>query len=114
LIFLLSLHNQTSKKKGQSRAGNHLRALHASLDLFEVISILLSAPPSEMVTMATNGNGATAAFTPVLTAMSTMRDGQREQKKAAHQFLESFQKSVSHRNDNLAPSVGRPQGLQFA
>ncbi|PMD20060.1 ARM repeat-containing protein [Hyaloscypha hepaticicola] len=47
-----------------------------------------------MVTMATNGNSATAAFTPVLTAMSTMRDGQREQKKAAHQFLESFQKSA--------------------
>lgn len=44
--------------------------------------------------MATNGNSATAAFTPVLTAMSTMRDGQREQKKAAHQFLESFQKSA--------------------
>ncbi|PMD47278.1 ARM repeat-containing protein [Hyaloscypha variabilis F] len=47
-----------------------------------------------MVTMATNVNGATAAFTPVLTAMSTMRDGQREQKKAAHQYLESFQKSA--------------------
>jgi transportin-3 len=47
-----------------------------------------------MVTMTSNGNGATVAFTPVLTAMSTMRDGQREQKKAAHQYLESFQKSV--------------------
>jgi transportin-3 len=47
-----------------------------------------------MVTMASNSNGATVAFTPVLTAMSTMRDGQREQKKAAHQYLENFQKSV--------------------
>jgi hypothetical protein len=44
--------------------------------------------------MATNGNGPQQEFTPVLTAMSTMRDGQREQKKAAHQFLENFQKSV--------------------
>ncbi|KAG9234962.1 armadillo-type protein [Amylocarpus encephaloides] len=34
------------------------------------------------------------AFSPVLTAMSTMRTGQREQKKAAHVFLESFQKST--------------------
>ncbi|CAG8952472.1 hypothetical protein HYFRA_00001219 [Hymenoscyphus fraxineus] len=33
------------------------------------------------------------AFAPVLTAMTTMRDGEREQKKQAHQFLESFQKS---------------------
>ncbi|TVY47973.1 Uncharacterized protein LOCC1_G002611 [Lachnellula occidentalis] len=35
-----------------------------------------------------------AAHAPVLTAMATMRDGQREQKKAAHQYLESFQKST--------------------
>jgi len=54
-----------------------------------------------MVTMATNGTGATAAFTPVLAAMSTMRDGQREQKKAAHQFLESFQKSVGYESTNM-------------
>lgn len=43
--------------------------------------------------MATNG-GAAVGFAPVLTAMATMRDGQREQKKAAHHFLETFQKSV--------------------
>ncbi|KAF4630566.1 hypothetical protein G7Y89_g7573 [Cudoniella acicularis] len=43
--------------------------------------------------MATNGSSPEQAFAPVLTAMSTMRDGQREQKKAAHQFLENFQKS---------------------
>jgi hypothetical protein len=43
--------------------------------------------------MATNGSAA-VGFAPVLTAMATMRDGQREQKKAAHHFLETFQKSV--------------------
>jgi transportin-3 len=58
-----------------------------------------------MVTMASNGTGVTAGFAPVLTAMSTMRDGQREQKKAAHQFLESFQKSVGHQNNKLAPTA---------
>lgn len=47
-----------------------------------------------MVAMAQNGSTTAVAFAPVLTAMSTMRDGQREQKKAAHQYLESFQKSV--------------------
>lgn len=47
-----------------------------------------------MVAMAQNGSATAVAFAPVLTAMSTMRDGQREQKKAAHQYLESFQKSV--------------------
>jgi hypothetical protein len=47
-----------------------------------------------MVVMAANGNGAEQAYTPVLTAMSTMRDGMREQKEAAHVYLESFQKSV--------------------
>lgn len=46
-----------------------------------------------MVAMAQNGSTTAVAFAPVLTAMSTMRDGQREQKKAAHQYLESFQKS---------------------
>ncbi|RDW92098.1 hypothetical protein BP5796_01492 [Coleophoma crateriformis] len=44
--------------------------------------------------MATNGTGTQQAFEPVLAAMATMRDGQREQKKAAHSFLESFQKSA--------------------
>jgi len=67
-----------------------------------------------MVTMATNGNGAAAAFTPVLTAMSTMRDGQREQKKAAHQFLESFQKSVCLDQYTCAKLCGRPQGSQIS
>ncbi len=47
-----------------------------------------------MVVMPPNGSGPSQAFAPVLTAMATMRDGQREQKKAAHQFLETFQKSV--------------------
>jgi transportin-3 len=46
-----------------------------------------------MVVMASNGSSQ-QAFAPVLAAMATMRDGQREQKKAAHVFLESFQKSV--------------------
>lgn len=48
----------------------------------------------ELPAMASNGNGVTAGFAPVLSAMATMRDGQREQKKAAHAYLESFQKSV--------------------
>ncbi|PVH86057.1 ARM repeat-containing protein [Cadophora sp. DSE1049] len=47
-----------------------------------------------MVVMGSNGNSPAGAFAPVLTAMSTMRDGQREQKKAAHAFLETFQKSA--------------------
>jgi hypothetical protein len=62
-----------------------------------------------MVVMATNGSGPTQAFAPVLTAMSTMRDGQREQKKAAHQYLEGFQKSVclTNKEVNLTPLVPR-------
>ncbi|RDL38836.1 uncharacterized protein BP5553_03176 [Venustampulla echinocandica] len=44
--------------------------------------------------MAADGSDPQQAYAPVLTAMSTMRDGQREQKKAAHQFLERFQKST--------------------
>jgi hypothetical protein len=44
--------------------------------------------------MAAIANGSQEAFAPVLTAMSTMRDGQREQKQAAHLYLEKFQKSV--------------------
>lgn len=55
--------------------------------------------------MATNGSGSTQAFAPVLTAMSTMRDGQREQKKAAHQYLETFQKSVCHGVQILLPHL---------
>lgn len=53
--------------------------------------------------MSTNGSATTQAFAPVLAAMATMRDGQREQKKAAHQFLETFQKSV--RCDNKLPHI---------
>lgn len=41
-----------------------------------------------------------AAFMPVLTAMNTMRSGIKEQKVAAHQYLENFQKSVSRQYDN--------------
>jgi len=58
-----------------------------------------------MVVMAPNGNGPTVAFAPVLTAMSTMRDGQREQKKLAHQYLESFQKSVGHATEDVASTL---------
>ncbi|KAK6606329.1 hypothetical protein H4I96_04791 [Botrytis cinerea] len=47
-----------------------------------------------MVAVATNGNGPQDAFTPVIAALNTMRDGQRGQKEAAHSFLESFQKSA--------------------
>ncbi|KAG9249317.1 armadillo-type protein [Calycina marina] len=43
--------------------------------------------------MATNGN-MSQEFAPVLAAMATMREGQREQKMAAHEFLERFQKSI--------------------
>jgi hypothetical protein len=35
--------------------------------------------------------------------MSTMRDGQREQKQAAHLFLEKFQKSVRSRLKDTFP-----------
>ena len=35
-----------------------------------------------------------AAFAPVLEAMTVMRTGSREEKKAAHSYLEVFQKSV--------------------
>ncbi|KAL3418283.1 exportin 1-like protein [Phlyctema vagabunda] len=47
-----------------------------------------------MVVMAANGSEPQQAFTPVLAAMATMRDGERAQKMAAHEFLESFQKSA--------------------
>jgi len=55
--------------------------------------------------MATNGAGPQQAFTPVLAAMSTMRDGQREQKLAAHKFLETFQKSVGQRTGDGVPTL---------
>ncbi|RAL66306.1 hypothetical protein DID88_005976 [Monilinia fructigena] len=47
-----------------------------------------------MVAVSTNGNDPQNAFTPVIAALNTMRDGQRGQKEAAHSFLESFQKSA--------------------
>ena len=61
------------------------------------VNLLLSpktCPSIKMVAVATNGNGPQDAFTPVIAALNTMRDGQRGQKEAAHSFLESFQKSV--------------------
>jgi len=59
--------------------------------------------------MAPNGSATAAAFAPVLTAMSTMRDGQREQKKAAHQFLETFQKSVGFGLGRVCVASGLPR-----
>jgi hypothetical protein len=44
--------------------------------------------------MATPNGNAQEAFAPVLQAVNSMRDGHREQKKAAHKYLETFQKSV--------------------
>lgn len=46
--------------------------------------------------MATNG--AQEAYAPgdVLAALTTMRGSQQDTKKRAHEFLENFQKSVSH------------------
>ena len=52
--------------------------------------------------MATNGT-MSQEFAPVLAAMATMRDGQREQKIAAHEFLEKFQKSVREREIHHSP-----------
>jgi hypothetical protein len=44
--------------------------------------------------MASNGQ-IQQAFAPVLQAVLAMREGSREQKESAHQYLEKFQKSVS-------------------
>jgi transportin-3 len=44
--------------------------------------------------MATTNGNAEQAFAPVLSAVNSMRDGTREQKKVAYEFLEKFQKSV--------------------
>lgn len=44
--------------------------------------------------MATANSNAEQAFAPVLSAVNSMRDGTREQKKEAYEFLEKFQKSV--------------------
>jgi transportin-3 len=45
--------------------------------------------------MATTSGNVEAAFAPVLQAVNTMREGNRDQKKAAYEYLEKFQKSVS-------------------
>lgn len=59
--------------------------------------------------MATTNGDAQQAFAPVLQAVNAMRDGHREEKKAAHEYLEKFQKSVRKRNRLLlfAPSFMR-------
>lgn len=44
--------------------------------------------------MATNGNQETFAPDDVLAAVMTMRGGEQESKKKAHEYLERFQKSV--------------------
>jgi hypothetical protein len=44
--------------------------------------------------MATTNGNAEATFAPVLQAVNVMRDGHREDKKAAYEYLEKFQKSV--------------------
>jgi hypothetical protein len=44
--------------------------------------------------MATNGNQETFAPDDVLAAVMTMRGGEPESKKKAHEYLERFQKSV--------------------
>ena len=46
--------------------------------------------------MATNGSEPTFAAADVLAAVATMRGGQQEHKKKAHEYLEKFQKSVGH------------------
>jgi hypothetical protein len=45
--------------------------------------------------MTTTNGDAQQVFAPVLQAVNSMRDGHREEKKVAHEFLEKFQKSVS-------------------
>jgi len=44
--------------------------------------------------MATTNGSTQEAFTPILQAVNSMRDGHREEKKVAHEYLEKFQKSV--------------------
>jgi transportin-3 len=53
--------------------------------------------------MATNG--AQEAFAPpdVLAAVMTMRSGEQEAKKHAHEYLERFQKSVGHNETHAVP-----------
>ncbi|KAK2630446.1 hypothetical protein QTJ16_001266 [Diplocarpon rosae] len=66
--------------------------------------------------MVSNGSGSAGAFAPVLTAMATMRDGQREQKKVAHQFLENFQKSTEawQITIGILQSAADPEAQLFA
>jgi transportin-3 len=45
--------------------------------------------------MATTSGNVEAAFAPVLQAVNAMREGNRDEKKAAYEYLEKFQKSVS-------------------
>ena len=62
----------------------------------------LPLPPSRLVlsdlivfVMATEGDASAQAFAPVLAALATMQgNAPRDQKTQAHEFLESFQKSV--------------------
>lgn len=44
--------------------------------------------------MATASNDVQATFAPVLQAVNAMSVASREEKKAAYEFLEKFQKSV--------------------
>jgi hypothetical protein len=55
--------------------------------------------------MATANGDAQQAFAPVLQAINSMRDGHRDEKKAAHEFLEKFQKSVSFIDLSLFPLI---------
>jgi transportin-3 len=55
--------------------------------------------------MATTNGSAQEAFTPVLQAVNSMRDGHREEKKAAHEYLEKFQKSVCLLIDHQLPGI---------
>lgn len=48
--------------------------------------------------MATNGGEEAFAPTDVLAAVMTMRGGEQESKKKAHEYLERFQKSVRREN----------------
>jgi hypothetical protein len=46
--------------------------------------------------MATDGSEPIFAAADVLAAVATMRGGQQENKKKAHEYLEKFQKSVGY------------------
>ena len=68
--------------------------------------------------MSSNDNGE-AAFAPVLQAMTVMRTGSREEKKAAHAYLEIFQKSVCWRtpplyNPAISPTDSAPLDRRMA